>query len=61
VYAEALTTKENMIERIIIACRNISKNVLLSIVDSFQRQIQLYIDNNERVFEHLRERTVCPR
>jgi len=51
VYAEAATTKKNMIERITIACRNISRNVLLSIVDSFQ--VQLCIDNNGRVFEHL--------
>jgi len=44
VHAEAHTTKDNMIERIIIACRNISRNVLLSIVDSFQRRVQLCID-----------------
>jgi len=31
VYAEAPTTRENMIEHITIACRNISRNVLLSI------------------------------
>jgi len=47
------TTKKNMIERITIACWNISRNVPLSTVDSFQRQIQLCIDNNGCVFEHL--------
>jgi len=53
VYAEAPTTRENMIERITFAYRNISRNVLLSTVESFQRRIQLYIDNNGRVFKHL--------
>jgi len=37
------TTRENMIERITLACHSISRNVLLSTVDSFERRIQLWI------------------
>jgi len=42
-YAEAPTTRENMIKRIKIACQKISRNVLLSTVDSFQPWVQLCI------------------
>lgn len=53
VYSETPTTRENMMERIISACRNIPRNVLLSTVNSFERRVQLCIDNNGGIFEHL--------
>ncbi|KYN15046.1 hypothetical protein ALC57_12735, partial [Trachymyrmex cornetzi] len=45
------TTRENMMERITFACRSIPRNILLSAVDSFERQ--LCVDNNGQIFEHL--------
>jgi len=38
-------------ERITLACRSIPRNVLLSTVDSFERRVQLYVDNNGQIFE----------
>lgn len=52
VYAEAPTTRENMMQRITIACRNIPRNVLLATIRSFQNRIQLCLDNNGQLFEH---------
>jgi len=40
-------------ERIILTRRSIPRNVLLSTVDSFERQVQLCVDNNGQIFEHL--------
>jgi len=51
-YAEASTTRENIIERITIAW-NISRNDLRSTVDSFRQFQLLCIDSNGQVFEHL--------
>jgi len=39
-------------KRITLAC-GIPRNVLLSTVDSFERRVQLYVDNNGQIFEHL--------
>jgi len=38
---------------ITLAYRSISRNVLLSIVDSFERRVQLCVDINGQIFEHL--------
>jgi len=49
-----LTTRENMTERITLRItRSIPRNVLLSTVDSFEHRIQLCMDNNGQIFEHL--------
>jgi len=41
------TTRENMMERITLACRSIPRNVLLSTVESrFEHRVQLCVDNN---------------
>jgi len=53
VYSKTPTTRENMMERIILVCHSISRNVLLSTVDSFERRVQLCVDNNGQIFEHL--------
>jgi len=46
-YADPLTTRENIMQRIIINnCRNIPKHVLLSTVQNFVQRIQLCINNN---------------
>jgi len=50
---KTLTTRENMMEHITLASRSIPRNVLLSTVDSFERQIQLCVDYNGQIFEHL--------
>ncbi|KYN21999.1 hypothetical protein ALC57_05611 [Trachymyrmex cornetzi] len=42
------TTRENMMERITLTCRSIPRNILLSTVDSFERRVQLCVDNNGR-------------
>jgi len=47
------TIKENMMERITFACRSIPRNVLLSTIDSFERRVQLCMDNNGQIIEHL--------
>ncbi|KYN19186.1 hypothetical protein ALC57_08485 [Trachymyrmex cornetzi] len=53
VYSKTLTTRENMMERITLACRSIPRNILLSTVDSFERRVQVCVDNNGQIFEHL--------
>ncbi|KYN26649.1 hypothetical protein ALC57_03979 [Trachymyrmex cornetzi] len=53
VYSKTPTTRENMMERITLACRSIPRNILLSTVDSFERRVQLCVDFNGQVFEHL--------
>jgi len=53
VYTKTPTTKENMIECITLACRNIPRNQLLSIIDTFERRVQLCVDNNGQIFEYL--------
>jgi hypothetical protein len=53
VYSETPTTRENMMERITLACRSIPRNILLLTVDSFERRVQLCVDNNGQIFEHL--------
>ncbi|KYN17324.1 hypothetical protein ALC57_10399, partial [Trachymyrmex cornetzi] len=47
------TTRENMMERITLACRDIPRNILLSTVNSFERRVRLCVDNNGQIFEHL--------
>ncbi|XP_031781661.1 uncharacterized protein LOC116416667 [Nasonia vitripennis] len=53
VYADAPTTRENMMQRIINTCRGIPRHVLLSTVGSFERRIQLCIRHHGGIFEHL--------
>jgi len=53
VYADAPTTRENMMQRITDACRDIPRHVLLSTVQNFERRIQLCINNNGGIFENL--------
>lgn len=53
VYADAVTTRENMMDRIRNACQNIPNHVLLSTVESFERGVELCIANNGGIFEHL--------
>jgi len=40
-------------ERVTLACRNIPRNVLLLTIDGFERRVQLCMDNNGQIFEHL--------
>jgi len=53
VYSKTLTIRENVIERITLVCGSIPRNVLLSTVDSFERRVQICVDNNGQIFEHL--------
>jgi len=52
VYSKTSITRENMMERITLACCSIPRNVLLSTVDNFERRAQLCVDNGQ-IFEHL--------
>lgn len=54
VYAEPPTTRENIRQQIIDNCRNIPRHILLSTVQSFERRVQLCIENNGSIFEQLR-------
>lgn len=53
VYAEILTTRDNMIDRIRNCCNSIPRNVLLETARNFERRIQLCIQNEGGIFEHL--------
>ncbi|CAK9805750.1 hypothetical protein ANTPLA_LOCUS4648 [Anthophora plagiata] len=49
----ASTTVEDMHQRIIIACANITSNVLVRVQHSFRAHLQQCIDVNGHYFEHL--------
>lgn len=52
-YLDPPTTRENMMQRITNICRNIPRNILWATVTSFERRVQLCIDNNGGIFENL--------
>lgn len=54
VFAEAPTTRENMIERIRVACRQISRDILLRTIESFKQRLRQCIDVNNNNFEQNR-------
>lgn len=54
VYEHAPTTREDMMHRIRTACENIPRAVLHRTVEQFQQRIELCIQQNGGVFEHLR-------
>lgn len=53
VFASKPTTREDMMERIRVACRQIPRDVLLKTVEEFSRRIEMCIQEQGRVFEHL--------
>lgn len=54
VYSQKPTTVENMKNRIRQACRNINVGVLEKIRDDFHHRLELCIQVNGQVFEHLK-------
>lgn len=55
VYREMPTTRENMIERITNACRDIDEDILVRCQESFARRINKCIEVGGHHFEHLME------
>lgn len=53
VYAEEPTTAENMKERIREACTNINADVLENVRNDFRRRLNICIQVNGGLFEHL--------